>query len=61
MIMVKLVITALGIFAAVAVTSALSVILTLLVTPTDDYDQELEDREQLEYIERWRDRNETEA
>jgi hypothetical protein len=54
MIMVKLVITALGIFAAVAVTSALSVILTLLVTPTDDYDQELEDREQLEYIERWK-------
>ena len=61
MIMVKLVVTALGIFAAVAVTSALSVIPTLLVTPTDDYDQELEDREQLEYIERWRDRNETEA
>jgi len=59
--MVKLVVTALGIFAAVAVTSALSVIPTLLVTPTDDYDQELEDREQLEYIERWRDRNETEA
>jgi len=61
MIIVKLVITALGIFAAVAVTSALSVILTLLVTPTDDYDQELEDREQLEYIERWRDRNETKS
>lgn len=59
--MVKLVITALGIFAAVAVTSALSAILTLLVTPTDDYDQELKDREQLEYIERWRERNETEA
>ena len=54
MIMVKLVITALGIFAAVAVTSALSVILTLLVTPTDDYDQELEDGDQLEYIERWK-------
>jgi hypothetical protein len=54
MIIVKLVITALGIFAAVAVTSALSVILTLLVAPTDDYDQELEDREQLEYIERWK-------
>lgn len=54
MIMVKLVITAIGIFAAVAVTSALSVILTLLVTPSDDYDQELEDREQLEYIERWK-------
>jgi len=54
MIIVKLVITALGIFAAVAVTSALSVILTLLVTPADDYDQDLEDREQLEYIERWK-------
>ena len=61
MIMVKLVITALGIFGAVAVTSALSVVLTLLVTPADDYDQELKDREQLEYIERWRERNETES
>lgn len=56
MIIVKLIITALGIFAAVSVTSALSVILTLLVAPADDYDQELEDREQLEYIERWRKR-----
>ena len=54
MFIVKLIITALGIFGAVAVTSALSVILTLLVTPADDYDRELEDREQLEYIERWK-------
>lgn len=54
MIIVKLIITALGIFGAVAVTSALSVILTLLVAPADDYDRELEDREQLEYIERWK-------
>jgi hypothetical protein len=61
MFIVKLVITAIGIFAAVAVTSALSVILTLLVTPADDYDRELADREQLEYIERWRERNETES
>ena len=58
MFIVKLIITALGLFAAVSVTSALSVILTLLVTPTDDYDQELEDREQLEYIERWKNNNE---
>ena len=61
MFIVKLIITAIGIFAAVSVTSALSVILTLLVTPADDYDRELEDREQLEYIEKWRERNETEA
>ena len=58
MIIVKLIITAIGIFAAVAVTSALSVVLTLLVTPADDYDRELEDREQLEYIERWKNNNE---
>ena len=57
MIIAKLAIAALLMFGAVAVTSALSVILTLLVTPADDYDRELEDREQLEYIERWR--NET--
>ena len=57
MIIAKLAIAALLAFGAVAVTSALSVILTLLVTPADDYDRELEDREQLEYIERWR--NET--
>jgi hypothetical protein len=54
MILIKITLISLGIFGAVAVTSALSVILTLLVTPTDDYDQELEDREQLEYIERWK-------
>jgi hypothetical protein len=58
MIMVKLVITALGIFGAVAVTSALSVILTLLVTPADDYERDLKDREQLEYIERWKNNDE---
>ena len=58
MIIAKLALTAIGIFVIASVTSALSVILTLLVTPTDDYDQELEDREQLEYIERWRERNE---
>ena len=61
MIIAKLALTAIGIFVIVSVTSALSVILTLLVTPADDYDRELEDREQLEYIERWRERNETEA
>ena len=51
MIIAKLAIAALLMFGTVAVTSALSVILTLLVTPADDYDQE---REQLEYLERWR-------
>jgi hypothetical protein len=61
MIMVKLVITALGIFGAVAVTSALSVVLTLLFGPRDPYDEALKEQEQLEYIERWRERNETGA
>jgi hypothetical protein len=41
-------------FGAVSVAGAMGVVLTLLVTPTDDYDQELEDREQLEYLEEWR-------
>ena len=58
MIIAKLAIAALLMFGAVSVAGALSVILTLLVTPADDYDRELEDREQLEYIERWKNNNE---
>ena len=54
MFIVKLIITAIGIFAAVAVTSALSVILALLFGPRDPYDEALEEQEQLEYIERWK-------
>lgn len=54
MIIAKLAIAALLMFGAVSVAGAMGVILALLVTPTDDYDQELEDREQLEYIERWK-------
>ena len=61
MIIAKLAIAALLMFGAVSVAGAMGVILALLVTPADDYDRELEDREQLEYIERWRDRNETET
>ena len=61
MFIVKLIITAIGIFAAVAVTSALSVILALLFGPRDPYDEALKEQEQLEYIEKWRERNETEA
>lgn len=61
MIIVKLAIVATLLFGAVSVAGAMGVILALLVAPADDYDRELEDREQLEYIERWRDRNETEA
>lgn len=58
MIIVKLIITALGIFSAVAVTSALSVILALLFGPRDPYDEALKEQEQLEYIERWKNNNE---
>jgi hypothetical protein len=54
MIIAKLAIAALLMFGAVSVAGAMGVILALLVTPADDYDQELKDREQLEYIERWR-------
>jgi hypothetical protein len=61
MIIAKLAIAALLMFGAVSVAGAMGVILALLVTPADDYDQELKDREQLEYIERWRERNETGA
>ena len=61
MIIAKLAIAAMLMFGAVSVAGAMGVILTLLVTPADDYDRELEDREQLEYIERWREQNETEA
>ena len=58
MIIVKLIITALGIFSAVAVTSALSVVLALLFGPRDPYDEALKEQEQLEYIERWKNNNE---
>jgi hypothetical protein len=61
MIIAKLAIAALLMFGAVSVAGAMGVILALLVTPADDYDQELKDREQLEYIERWREQNETGA
>lgn len=61
MIIAKLAIAALLMFGAVSVAGAMGVILALLFGPRDPYDEALEDREQLEYIERWRDRNETEA
>lgn len=61
MIIAKLAIAALLMFGAVSVAGAMGVILALLFGPRDPYDEALEDREQLEYIERWRDRNETET
>lgn len=57
MIIAKLAIVALLMFGAVSVAGAMGVILALLFGPRDPYDEALEDREQLEYIERWR--NET--
>lgn len=44
-------------FGVVSVAGAMGVILAILFGPRDPYDEALEDREQLEYIERWR--NET--
>jgi hypothetical protein len=61
MIIAKLAIAALLMFGAVSVAGAMGIVLALLFGPRDPYDEALEDREQLEYIERWRDRNETEA
>ena len=61
MIIAKLAIAALLLFGAVSVAGAMGVILAILFGPRDPYDEDLKDREQLEYIERWRERNETEA
>lgn len=61
MIIAKLAIAALLMFGAVSVAGAVGVILAILFGPRDPYDEALKDREQLEYIKRWRERNETEA
>jgi hypothetical protein len=49
------------VFCVTAVAGALGVIIAIVTTPEDDYERDLADREQLEYIERWRERNETES
>ena len=54
MTLVYLIASALALFGACAVFGALSVIMTLLFSPMDEYERELADREQLEQIERWR-------
>lgn len=61
MIIVKLAIVATLLFGAVSVAEAMGVILAILFGPRDPYDEALKDREQLEYIERWREQNETET
>lgn len=61
MIIAKLAIAALLMFGAVSVAGAMGVILALLFGPRDPYDEALKEQEQLEYIEKWRERNETEA
>ena len=61
MIIAKLAIAAMLMFGAVSVAGAMGVILALLFGPRDPYDEALEEQEQLEYIERWRERNETET
>lgn len=59
MIIARIALVALLLFGAVSVAGAMGVILALLFGPRDPYDEAVEDQEQLEYIERWRDRNET--
>ena len=58
MIIAKLAVVALLLFGAVSVAGALSVILALLFGPEDDYERDLADREQMEYIERWKNNDE---
>lgn len=61
MIIVKLAIVATLLFGVVSVAGAMGVILALLFGPRDPYDEALKEQEQLEYIERWREQNETET
>jgi hypothetical protein len=58
MIIAKLAIAALLMFGAVSVAGAMGIVLALLFGPRDPYDEDLKEQEQLEYIERWRERNE---
>lgn len=47
-------IISIALFMCAAVAGAIGVILALLFGPDDEYDRELSDREQLEYLERWK-------
>ena len=58
MIIAKLAIAALLMFGAVSVAGAMGVILALLFGPEDDHERDLADREQMEYIERWKNNDE---
>ena len=58
MIIARIALVALALFGACAVFGALSVILALLFGPEDDHERDLADREQMEYIERWRNNDE---
>ena len=58
MIIAKLAVVALLLFGAVSVAGAMGVILALLFGPEDDHERDLADREQMEYIERWKNNDE---
>ena len=58
MIIARIALVALALFGACAVFGALSVIMTLLFSPMDDHERDLADREQMEYIERWKNNDE---
>ena len=58
MIIARIALVAIALFGACAVFGALSVIMTLLFSPMDDHERDLADREQMEYIERWKNNDE---
>ena len=58
MIIARIALVAIALFGACAVFGALSVIMTLLFSPMDDHERDLADREQMEYIERWKNNEE---
>ncbi len=47
--------SAIALFAFAAMLAAAGVIIGILLLPGDDWDQELEDQEQMEYLRGWND------
>jgi hypothetical protein len=47
--------SAIALFAFAAMLAAAGVIIGILLLPEDDWDQELEDQEQMEYLRGWND------
>lgn len=54
MILVYVLAISIFVFCVTAVAGALGVIIAIVTTPEDDYERDLADREQMEYLEEWR-------